>query len=69
MLNFIKTNFYREKIGKFILEFLEYDNCYYEVKVKDEDILITFDKEKAQKHFEEKKEKLLREQILENLKN
>lgn len=67
MFNFIKTYSYRERIGNIILEFLEYDNCYYEVRIKGKDIFITFDKEKAQKYFEEKRNKLLRENILDSL--
>lgn len=68
-MDFVKTNSRREKIGIIILELIEYDNCYYEVRMGGKKIFITFNKDKAINDFEDKKEKLLREQILNNLEN
>ena len=67
MLDFIETNSRREKIGKIILELIEYDSCYYEVRIKGKDVFITFNKDIAINNFEDKKEKLLRENLLNSL--
>ena len=69
MFDFIKTNCRIEKIGKLILELIEYDNSSYEIKVKGENIFITFNKDEAIDYFEEKRYKLFRENILNSLEN
>ena len=69
MLDFLKTNSRIEKIGKLILELIEYDNSSYEIKVKGENIFITFNKDEAIDYFEEKRYKLFRENILNSLEN